>query len=408
MRRLLAVSGVILALAASHSAEARQQPQASAPKELTPEVQAKLKERDALVKRAVGLSRDGKHAHAIAAAEEAIAIEKEVHGPRHVKVGLAYLTVIGRWQVASEDWAGARLSFLSALDILRTAYGRDHWRVTDARLALEDVARIERLTADDRRDLKRADELLADAVQLRKQAQFAEAVNRAREARTIRERVLGPDHTACADAIATLGVICEYAEEHPQAIRLLRQSLEIWKRTVGEAHPDYVSTVGSLAAAYERLGDYARAGVLLRAAFRTARDAVGEEHEVYALTANSLGMFYLATGDYARAEPYLRKSQDVRRALFGDGSQSYATGLNNLALFYWNTGQFARAEPLFRAALDIHARVGGRTSMEFMQALSSVGQVYHKLGRTDAAESVLNQVIELEKKLWGRTTRDTR
>jgi hypothetical protein len=109
---------------------------------------AALKERDRLRNETQRLRREGKLAEAIAAAEAVLAIEQKVLSADHPDVAdsLGWLAALN---LARDDFAAARAARQDALRILRERFGEAHWKVTDARLALEDVDARASLTVED-------------------------------------------------------------------------------------------------------------------------------------------------------------------------------------------------------------------------------------------------------------------
>lgn len=125
---------------------------------LTAEQQEKLKERYRYGKQAQELRRQGKLEQAIAAAEKMLAIEREMYGDVHEDVA-GSLERLAEMHEESEAWDAARQAREEVLDIKTKLFGNDHYKVTDARLALANLERIARLTNKQRQELSRVDEL---------------------------------------------------------------------------------------------------------------------------------------------------------------------------------------------------------------------------------------------------------
>ena len=125
--------------------------------------QGGLKERDRLWDQTQKLRAAGKLSEAIAAAEAMLAIERKVLPAGHadLAVSLDWLAMI---YSDREDFAAAKVARQQALEVLRKRYGETHWKVTDARLALEDVERRAGMTRDQRQKLAEADRLNREVV----------------------------------------------------------------------------------------------------------------------------------------------------------------------------------------------------------------------------------------------------
>ncbi len=150
---------------------------AEAPKAaLTPEQQEKLKERDRFEARTRALQQEGKLVEAIAAAEKMLVIEQQVFGNMHEEVAGSLEWLAGMHQ-QRDDFAAARKARQEVLTIRVKLHGAEHWKVTDARLALADVEGLGRMTASQRQRLAEAERLNAEVVALYHQGRFPEAVH---------------------------------------------------------------------------------------------------------------------------------------------------------------------------------------------------------------------------------------
>jgi hypothetical protein len=117
-----------------------------------------LQERDRLQDRSQKLHAAGKTAEAIIAAEAMLAIERQVLPAGHDDI-IGSLDWLAKFRIERSDFAAAKTARQEALEILRKRYGESHWKVTDARLALQDVERRAAMTGDQRQELAEADRL---------------------------------------------------------------------------------------------------------------------------------------------------------------------------------------------------------------------------------------------------------
>jgi hypothetical protein len=148
---------------------------ADEPKPLTPEQQEKLKEALRHYQEWQALAKAGKLAEAVAAGEKTLVIARDVLGDKHPEVANV-LEMLAGVQERREDWAAARQRRHEVVQIRTVVHGKEDWRVTDARLALAQVDRLSRLTAEESRQLARAGVLNAQAVQLSGQGKAREAL----------------------------------------------------------------------------------------------------------------------------------------------------------------------------------------------------------------------------------------
>src|SRR5262245_34856177 len=119
---------------------------------LTAEQQEDLKERARVLKEVNQLVQAGKKAEAVSLWEQELARARRVFGPFHEEVDKTARALAQLYELR-EDFPAAETAREQVLTIRLKLYGAKHWRVTDARLDLEDVKRLAQLKATDRQQL---------------------------------------------------------------------------------------------------------------------------------------------------------------------------------------------------------------------------------------------------------------
>ena len=232
---------------------------------MSEEAKAALKERDRLWDQTQKLRAAGKLSEAIAAAEAMLAIDRKVLPAGHadLAVSLDWLAMI---YSDREDFAAAKVARQQALEVLR----KRHWKVTDARLALEDVDRRARMTRDQRQSLAEADRLNREVVSLDRAGKDGEALKSARWVLACARRCwVRPSGLREQPGLDSLSAQVAGGLRRRQATLLA--GLAIRKEVLGERHPDYAASLDNLARLLELQGDYAAARPLFEHARRSAR-----------------------------------------------------------------------------------------------------------------------------------------
>jgi CHAT domain-containing protein/Tfp pilus assembly protein PilF len=347
--------------------------------------------------KALRLRQEGKLAEAVAAAEQVLAIEREVLGEAHADVAET-LEWIASVQEEREEFAAAREARKAVLAIVTKLYGEKDWRVTDARLTLADVTRLENTGPDLCRRL-------ADAQQsvntLYHRGRYAEAIEAARRAQDILKQALGEKHRAYAAGLNTLAALYHHQGEHAKAEPLYHQCLEIRKEVLGERHPAYAESLNNLAALYTSRGEYTKAEPLYRQALEIRKQVLGEGHPDYATSLNALAGLYKFRGEYTKAEPLFRQALEIRKRVLGERHPDYATSLNNLAVLYHDMGDYARAEPLCRQDVDITKQAFGEKHPAYATSLNNLAHLYYAQGAYVQAEPLFRQALEIRKQALG-------
>ncbi|HEV3257270.1 MAG TPA: tetratricopeptide repeat protein [Gemmataceae bacterium] len=362
--------------------------------------QQRLRERDRLWAESHQLRAAGKLPEAVAAARNMLAIEREVLGMAHEEVASS-LDYLAGLQAERDDFVAAIEASRGALDIRRALYGEGHWRVTDARLALDDAARLAALTGAQRQQLADADRLNEQQISLYQQGKPAEAINSARRAVEIRGKVLGEKHPDFAVSVNNLAFLYKDMGDYARAEPLYQKALEIAKQALGERHPLYATNLNNLALLYSDLGDYARAEPLLQKALAVRGQALGEKHPDYAASLNNLAGLYASMADYARAEPLYQRAIEINKLALGDKHPTYARSLNNLAWLYWSMGDYLRAEPLLQKALEIRRKALGEKHPDSATSLNSLAALYSSMGNYPQAEPLYQKALEINRLALG-------
>src|SRR5262249_8842014 len=164
----------------------------------------KLKERDRLNMEARKLAEAGKPDQMVEAWEKKLALERAVFGDVHEEVA-ASLAELGRMHEFREDFDAARQARKETLALRTKLHGEKDWRVTDARLELQDLELRAKLDAKSRRRLVEANTLNDQVFHLWQQGRSRQALPLARQALAIRREVLGEDNRAVAERLLNLG-----------------------------------------------------------------------------------------------------------------------------------------------------------------------------------------------------------
>jgi CHAT domain-containing protein/tetratricopeptide (TPR) repeat protein len=344
----------------------------------------------------------GKLTEAIAAAEKMLAIERKVLGDFNDDV-VDSLVRLAEMHEAREEFAVARQARQDVLAIRTKLYGEKEWRVTDARLALEQTIRSSQLGAAQRRDLAEAHSLNQEIVRLYEQGQFGKAAQLAAKVLVIRKKVLGEAHPDYADSLNNLAALYMYQGDYAKAEPLFRHAIAIRKKTLGEAHPRYATTLNNLALLYQYQGDYAKAEPLYRQASEIWKEALGKAHPDYAASLDNLASLYVSEGE---AEPLFRQALAIRKKALGEAHPIYALSLHNLATLYDSQGDYAKSEPLFRQALAIYKKALREAHPHYASSLNGLAGLYRSQGDYAKAESLYRQALEIRKKILGEAHPD--
>jgi CHAT domain-containing protein/Tfp pilus assembly protein PilF len=376
------------------------EPPAPKPVPLTKEQQQKLQERDQLLQETNRLLGEKQVKEAMALGEKALVLTREIRGeqdPETLNLGQSLAQAYEK----QENFLSAQKLRRQVLASLTKLRGKDHWQVTNARLALEHAELLGRLDPKERALLQEAATLNTQIEQLGSAGRSREALPLARQAVAIHRRLLGEHHPDYALSLFNLAAQHLALGQWKEAETLYRQTLDIRKEVLGERHPDYANSLNNLAGLYQAEGEYGKAEPLYRQAREIYKQVLGEHHLLYAHSLNNLASLYQAQGEYPQAEPLYHQAVDIYKQLLGERHPHYANSLNNLATLYEAQGEYAQAEPLFHQALEIRKQVLGQRHPDYAESLNNLAALYWAEGHYARAEPLYRQAREIQKQVLG-------
>jgi CHAT domain-containing protein/tetratricopeptide (TPR) repeat protein len=383
---------------------------------MTPAQRQRLGEASRLNGEVVALYGRGKFREAVQAAQQALAIRKEVLGERHPDYAQSLHNLAGLYQAVG-DYGKAEPLFRQALAITKEALGDKHPLYATGLYSLAvlyqqmgDYAQAEPLC---RRALAIRKEALGDKHPLyatslhnlahlyQEMGDYAQAGPLCRQALAIHKQALGDKHPSYAQSLNSLALLYEAMGDFAQAEPLHRRALAIRKEALGDKHPDYATSLNNLAHLYQEMGDFAQAEPLHRRALAIRKEALGDKHPLYAQSLDNLAGLYQEMGDYAKAEPLHRQALAIRKEALGEKHPDYAAGLNNLALLYRAMGDYAQAEPLHRQALAITKEALGDKHPDYATSLHNLALLYQSMGDNAKAEPLYRRALAIRKEALG-------
>jgi CHAT domain-containing protein len=375
-------------------------PSSASGQEVTAEAKAALQERDRLQAQTQKLQAAGKLTEAIASAEAMLKIERKVLPAGHDDI-IGSLDRLAELRIEREDLAAAREARQEALEILRKRYGETHWKVIDARLALEDAERLGGMTGEQRQKRAETERLNKQVVALFQAGRYGEALSSARRELALRKEVQGERHPDYASSLNNLAVLLERQGDYAAARPLHEKALAIRKEVLGERHPNYAGSLQNLALLLKSQGDYAAARPLYEKALAIYKEVQGERHPDFTVSLNDLALLLQAQGDYTAARPLLEKVLAIDKEVQGEQHPDYATSLNNLAVLLEKQGDCAAARPLHEKALAIRKEVQGERHPLYALSLNNLAALLKAQGDYAAARPLCEKALAIYKTAWG-------
>jgi CHAT domain-containing protein/Tfp pilus assembly protein PilF len=354
------------------------------------------------------LQRQAHELHAAGNLRKAIAvIETKVSNDEHAFGVDSFpvaetLGILSQLQMELEDFESARASTKRAYECWRKQLGERHWRVVNARLALEKCTQVSKLDRTQLQKLADADRDRLQVIPLVETGKAAGAIAVANRAKDSYELLLGKNCSSYAESLDFLARAIEAKGDYATGRELLEEALVIRKAVFGPDHPIYAAGLNSLGQALQELGEYDSARQLFEHALLIIKTALGERNNAYSTFLHNLGFVLSAQGDYATAREHFEKSLTIVRSMTGEESPSYANGLDSMAHLLREMHDYAGARPLCEKVLAIRRKLpGGERRPDYAAAMGELAYVLRQQGEIAAAQSLYEQYIELRRKTVG-------
>jgi CHAT domain-containing protein/tetratricopeptide (TPR) repeat protein len=329
------------------------QPPASSFRKLTVEEAKRAAELERSIESAVKTDR---WTEAIALAEEQLALQMKVQGPKH-------------FETVNADWR------------------------------LKALRRVAPLSKEGRAAYQSAHSVDEQASNLYFQGKYAAAQPLYEKALEIRRQLLTEDHPDTAVCYNSLAFILYAQGKYPAARPLFEKALEIDRRLLGEDHPNTANSYNNLASNLIAQGQYATAQPLLEKALAIRRRLLTDDDVLTATSYNNLAYNLKARGQYAAAQPLFEKALEIRRRLLSDDHPDTAISYNNVASNLNAQGQYASAQPLLEKVLEIRRRLLSDDHPDTAVSYNNLAFTLNSQGKYTSAQPLYEKALEINRRL---------
>lgn len=308
-----------------------------------------------------------RYSDSLALAQEAVSIERAIHGNEHEIVGSALLGLAASY-VDLGALADAERAVTEAHEIYVRTLREDHPFVATA---LERLSSIKSMRGDSRS----AEELI-------------------REALDLRVRVLGDAHYEVAVARANLALILRARGDHEHAILLLELARKATIAAFGEESSQAAAMTGSLGTTLFLASRTEEAEPLLRSSIRVLRNTLGDDSVEMANQLSNLANLLSGRGEHDEAAQFAKAALATRRKHYGEAHQATAFALLTLADIERRRGLLEDAENHMRDGLRSLEAAVGKEHPAYARALASLSRVLRSRGALPEALAAANEAAE--------------
>ena len=372
-------------------------PRAPVPGDLAKEQREK---RDRLKQNLQALHAEGKLIEAIAAAEDLLQLERQVHGETSEEAVKA-MDSLATLHEERGDWTRAvalRERVLASRTRLR---GQTHWATVGARWALERAKAVERLGADEQRRFTDSEAMIPRVRKLFGERHYEEAEGLIRRIMAERRAVLGENHPDLAADLGALAGVRWNQGDRAGGLAFYEQALAVRERLLGRRHPDTARSLEQLARVRAAAHDAGRARDLYERAVAIFAETAGEGSRDFVSASVGLSKALRSTGDLAGALAALERAVAARRTSRGPRSLEVATALHEMAEVLEDRGDLAKAQQRYEEALSLFRELKQERSAEYAGVMNDLGVLLEDRAMLAEARPYFEQALALRRELLG-------
>jgi serine/threonine protein kinase len=229
----------------------------------------------------------------------------------------------------------------------------------------------------------------------------ARAIGLHLKARTIFDKLLGPDHAETLSSVNSLAEAYLADDKPGLALPLFEDTLKRRKVELGLDHPDTLSSMNSLASGYHGAGKFDLALPLFEETLKLVEAKLGPNHPNTLSSMNNLAEGYRAAGKLDLAMPLYQDTLKRVEAKFGPNHPDTFSSMNNLALGYQASGKPALAVPLYEDLLKRMKAKLGSGHPNTLKSMSNLAVAYLAVKEPGNAVLLFDEYLSIRRKQWG-------
>jgi tetratricopeptide (TPR) repeat protein len=358
----------------------------------------------------------GEHKKAIEYFEQALSVTREVHGNRHPYVASSLNNIGSAWLCLAEPKKAIEY-FEQALSIFKAVYGDQHPHVAttlnNIGSAWEDLGEHKKAITYYEQALSVAKAVYGDhhpdvasslnniGLAWHYFAEHKKAITYYEQALSIVREVYGETHPYVATTLNNIGLAWHALEEHGKAITYYEQALSIYKAVYGDRHPHVAATLNNIGLAWKLLGEHKKAIEFYKQALSIYKAVYGDRHPHVAATLNNIGLAWETLEEPQKAIVYLEQALSILKAVYGDQHPYVATTLNNIGLAWDDLGKPQKAIGYFEQALPINKAIYGDHHPHVAMTLNNIGGAWYALGDLQRAKGYFQQAYSISREFYG-------
>ncbi|GAB6037950.1 hypothetical protein JCM15519_25090 [Fundidesulfovibrio butyratiphilus] len=249
--------------------------------------------------------------------------------------------------------------------------------------------------------------LLKYAESLHAQGKNKQALQPAREALALREKVLGPEHPDVASILDVLADVAQADGDYATAKPLYERALAIQEKVLGPEDDSTLITMVSLAEVLKKSGDLPGVKTLYEHVLATVEKRYGPEHAEVAMVLNALAETLDALGDHAQAKTMYERALAIYEKTEKQNKEYLADALYTLSQAIASSEDRPWVREMYSRITTICEHTYGPDSKQLADSLDDIIKEDISAGNFNDAIKNLSRCIAIREKILSHNHQDT-
>jgi CHAT domain-containing protein len=227
-----------------------------------------------------------------------------------------------------------------------------------------------------------------------------DALQPARQALDLREKLLGPEDASLERPLFVLGRTFERKADFKQAALFYERALAVQEKSSGLVSRRAWRILNNLSVVYLEMDELDKGESMLNQTLEIGEKVYGPDYIILANTLINMGNFYDEKADYSRAETFYERAVAIAEKKMGPKATGLEVVLANLAGVASERGDYEKAEKIAQRAVSI-AELGGPSNPRLGLPLENLAEAYRLDGQPEAAEALYQRALSIYEKTLG-------
>jgi CHAT domain-containing protein/Tfp pilus assembly protein PilF len=307
----------------------------------------------------------------------------------------------------TDDLITAQSVLKKLLEIEIKKSGKDSWMVTDIRIELEYLDRVQRLNHEQRKQLMISDQMMNLIDKLHKKGEYYEALDLAMKSLAIRLNILGSKDLETGRSLFAVASVLRSLNNFNASKTYFESALKIFITRFGPENPETLSTMDNLGSISQSLSDFDEAQKIYERTITICEKILGPENLDLASRLDNLGSVLKDRQKYGEAKIYYDRAWKIREKLLGKDHPAIVTSQKNIALLHMAQNDYTGSKKILEEAIDLTEWNLGPNHISIAEMLIDLSEVSYVLGDFYGSIQQIKRSLKIREEAYGPNHPDT-